>query len=135
MLSFGLDRNNQWGQFDTLLRDLPAVRPTTAKYLTRLAYLTDYGIYDCGQPNAHPLAAYMVHPKEDTFEGSTEMTHLRRFFVYRYGERFNLSINAYFALPYYQAEFLFELSKVDSGDEEGSQRELKRWMDKLGADK
>jgi len=114
MLGFGLDKVGQWGELDTLLRDCPAVRPTTAERLSKAAYQSEYGIYDHTHPHKHPLATVMMHAKEDVWEGGPELTHIRRYHAHRYATLFNMSLDEYFAMPYYRAEFLYELVKSTS---------------------
>lgn len=136
MLQFGLDklRQQEPGQLDALLRELPAVRPTTAHRLSTIAYQTEYGIFDHSNPalvKERPLAVVAMHPKEDVIEGGVERSHIRRFFNYRLGETFNLSLKDFFDLPVHVVNFLYELaeSSIAHGPDLGK---LGKELDGLG---
>lgn len=133
MLQFGLDKLKQpgMGQLDALLRELPAVRPTTAHRLSLIAYQTDYGIFDHSSPEAQsrPLAVLAMHPKENVIEGGAERSHLRRFFNYRIGKQFNLSLDQFFDLPVDVVNFLYELVESQITQEPNADRLLRKKLD------
>lgn len=95
-----------------MLRELPAVRPTAAQQLTRIAYQTEYGIYDHSIPNRHrPLAALALHPKLNVWEGGGRLSYIRRFHNYRLHQQFGLTITEFFNLEYPIAKFYLELAE------------------------
>lgn len=131
MLRFGMDKLNQVGQIDVLMRELPAVRPTTAERLSLIAYQTDYGIFDHSSPAARsrPLAMVGVHPKEDTVEGGPIRSHIRRFFNYRIGKHFDLSLKEFFDLEVPVVHFLYEMAESRMANGDSAERELARQLD------
>lgn len=134
LLSFGLDRVNKRGQLDVLLRDLPAVRPTTAEILTRTAYQTEYGIFNHDDPHAahrRPLALVAMHTKENVMEGSTYLSALRRFYNFKINTTFTISAKDFFALPVWETELYFEMaaSTMEQAAQRGKKLERQMQME------
>lgn len=112
---FGLTTLESENQLDVLLRELDAVRPTTAEFLTRLAYQTDYGIYNHDLlRNKRPLAMVRMHEKEDVVEGGYLFSRIRRYHINRIYKHFGLNLIEFMELPQYVIELLFEITQVES---------------------
>lgn len=132
--SFGLDRVNKRGQLDVLLRDLPAVRPTSAEIMTRVAYQTEYGIFNHDDPHAakrRPLALVAMHPKENVMEGSTYLSALRRFYSFKINTTFTISAKDFFDLPVWETEVYFDMaaSTMEQAAQRGKKLERQMQME------
>ena len=128
---FGLEGVAKPGQLDRLVRELPAVRPAAAEQLTRIAYQTEYGIYDHSTANGgRPLADLALHPKLNAFEGGSQLSYIRRFYNYRMPQLFNLTLEQFFAMEYPIARFHLELAESAVTFKDRSTKELERDLSK-----
>lgn len=127
--SFGLREVSKEGQLDGLVRNLPPVRPTTADWLTHICYQTEYGIYDHEKPSRErPLAMVAFHDKEDVLEGGPLYSHIRRFFGYRIGKLFNVSLGEFLSFPLHVVELLYAIGQSDGTQQDRTQRGIARQM-------
>ena len=128
---FGLDGVAMPGQLDKLVRELPAVRPAAAEQLTRIAFQTEYGIYDhTSGSRSRPLADLAMHPKLNIFEGGSHLSYIRRFYNYRMPQLFNLTLEQFFAMEYPIAKFHLELAESAITYKDRNTRDLENQLDK-----
>lgn len=127
---FGLEGVYKPGQLDRLVRELPAVRPAAAEQLTRLAFQTEYGIYDHSVDARRPLADLALHPKMNVFEGGSQLSYIRRFYNYRMHQQFGLTLEQFFAMEYPIAKFHLELAESAVTFKDRATKELERNLDK-----
>jgi len=129
---FGLDQLGQEGQFDALLRELPAVRPTAAEMIGLSCYQTEYGIFNHsrvrGPTEQRPLASVALHDKEDVMEGGPLFSHIRRFYQYRLHKLFGLSLNEFLELPLYMVELLYDIAIADATQQDHTHRDVQRQL-------
>lgn len=127
---FGLTHQDEPSQLDTLLRELPAVRPTAAEYIARTSYQTEYGIYDHERLHGHqPLAVVAMHPKEDVIEGGPLFTHIRRYHSHQIYKQFGVSLTEFLELPLHVVELLYAMAEAEATRVESGLRSAQRQME------
>lgn len=126
--SFGLNRIEQEGQLDALIRELPAVRATAAEVITLSCYQTEYGIYNHDRYDRGPLSLVAQHPKENSMEGGALFVHIRRFFHYRLSKLFGLSLSEFLELPPFVVELLYEIARADATQQDKTHTEVQRQL-------
>lgn len=110
--SFGHQRRPRGGQLDKLYAEVGAIRPSTAEILLREAYLDDYGIRPPDHPK-HPLDVVRMFDKEDTVEGGSVRSLMRKYVRYNVKEQWGISYNEFKELPYDEATFILEIGETD----------------------
>lgn len=82
--------------------------------MTRAAYQNQYGIFYHSNPGAaktRPLALVALHDKENIVEGGLEFAYIRKFYHFKIGDIFNISLDDFFNMEKYRADFLCEIGK------------------------
>lgn len=97
-----------------LQETLPAVSPIHARYFTTMAYQTEFGIFNHQVPHQRPLAPVAFHPKEDALEGSQWFSHIRKYYHYRIGKVFDLSLEEFMDNPPVITDLLYDIAKADA---------------------
>lgn len=129
---FGLAQRGQVSQLDTLLRELPAVRPSAAEAIARACYQTEYGIFDHDHAQGFkPLALVALHPKEDVVEGGLLFSHIRRYHSRQIYRNFGISLMEFLTLPPYVVELLYEIAEAESVRTEQVNNTIQRQLDGL----
>lgn len=127
---FGLAQQQEETQIDTLLRELPAVRPSIAEIISLTSYQTEYGIFDHDADRGmRPLALVALHPKEDAMEGGPLFTHIRKFHSHRIYKHFGLSLAEFMELPPYVVELLYEMAEAEAVRNEVDHNQISRQME------
>lgn len=128
LFSFGKKGRPAGGQLDQLYAELGAVRPITAERLLREAYLDDYGIRPADVPR-HPLDVVRMYDKEDTVEGGSVRTLMRKYRRYGIKENWGLSWAEFKDLPFDEVAYMLEEGESDAMRKVSDQGRLKREMD------
>lgn len=126
--SFGLNKIDEPGQFDALLRELDAVRPTAAQIISLTCYQTEYEIFNHDRPNNRPLALVAHHDKEDVLEGGPLYTHIRQFFNYRLHKLFGISLTEFLEYPPHVVEFLYSIARADVDHQDHTHRDVQKQL-------
>lgn len=126
--SFGYAGRPKGGRLDQLYAELGAVRPSTAEMLLREAYLDDYGIRPADAPR-HPLDVVRMYDKEDTVEGGSVRTLMRKYRRFDIKETWGLSWAEFKDLPYDEVAYMLEVGEADALRKISEQGKLKREMD------
>ncbi|QBJ02611.1 hypothetical protein MZD04_gp083 [Pseudomonas phage Psa21] len=127
--SFGHKRRPRGGHLDKLYQEMGAVRPSTAEIMLREAYLDDYGIRPPDH-NKHPLDVVRMFDKEDTVEGGSVRSLMRKYIRYNVKEQWGLSYMEFMELPYDEAAFILEIGETDMLRRVDEQSRVKRGMDR-----
>jgi hypothetical protein len=126
-----LERVNQRGQLDAMLRELPAMRSTTTEIMTRMAYQTEYGIFNHEDPRAsklRPLALVAMHDKEDVVEGSPYASALRRFYSFKMHTTFGMTAKQFFDLPVWETELYYDMAASALEESASKGKKLEKQM-------
>lgn len=115
-MRFGLTQIGQYSEFDTMLRELPAMLPTVTQAVTLACYQSEYGIFEHNNPKVsrdRPLALVAMHDKENVVEGGPQFSYIRRYHSHRIKEHFNLSLLEFFELPPHVVELLLDIASIE----------------------
>lgn len=127
--SFGNRRRPRGGALDKLYTEMGAVRPATAEFHLREAYLDDYDIRPPSHMR-HPLDVVRLFDKEDTVEGGAVRSLMRKYLRYNIKEQWGISYNEFLELPYDEAMFILEVGETDMMRKVDEQGRVKRDMEK-----
>lgn len=100
--------------------------------LTRIAYQTEYGIFDHSDPllsKMRPLALDAMHPKEDYVEGGQVFSYIRRYYNLRVGKEFNMSLKDFMELPYDHAQLILEMASSIMENPSPAQRQVSKQLE------
>lgn len=93
-----------------VIRSYPPMLPVTAESIMRTAYRVDHGMLSPAEVGK-PFANVKYTQKEDVLEGSLRYSFIRRFYHFKLGDHFGLSLTEFFDLPYDTAVFLCEMGR------------------------
>lgn len=57
------------------------------------------------------MALVALHDKENVVEGGLEFSYIRKFYHFKLGDIFNISLNDFLNMEKYRADFLCEIGK------------------------
>lgn len=116
-------------ELDRLLSELPAIRPTSAELITRMAYQTEYGIFDHQKHGySRPLASVAFHDKEDVLEGGPLFTHIRKYHSRQIYKSFGLSLLEFMDLPVYITQLIYDIADNDAVSSDAVYRDVEKDM-------
>jgi hypothetical protein len=127
-LSFGLIDDDAITEMQRLKETLPAVSPIHARLLTTIAYQTEFGIFNHQHDHRRPLAPVAFHDKEDTLEGSQWFSHIRKYYHYRIGKVFNMSLDEFMSQPPVITNLLYDIAKSDATQHEKTATSVQKQM-------
>lgn len=97
-----------------MLRDLPAMIAGNAELAMRVAYDTEYGIYDHNTAHRSPMALVRMHPKEQLIEGGPLYKLVREYHSFKVYKEFGISLTEYLELPRFVTELLLGICKEET---------------------